>query len=87
MRYEVMRLKKVCAVTGLSRTTIYELMREGKFPHAIELGPRMVGWVGEDINNWIVSKINKSNEKRRLKLLVSTKTAVVNKDENNRGVR
>jgi prophage regulatory protein len=44
----ILRCRQVEAKTGLSRSTIYERMRDGTFPHAISLGGRMVGWrVGE----------------------------------------
>ena len=38
----IMRLKEVIEKTGLSRSTIYNLISQGKFPKQIELGARSV---------------------------------------------
>jgi prophage regulatory protein len=58
----VSRLKKVMARTGLSRSTIYARIAEGKFPKSINLGGRAVGWVDDDITDWLEQKIDASSE-------------------------
>jgi prophage regulatory protein len=45
------------AQTGLSRSTIYDLIGRGEFPRQFNLGPRAVGWVSEDVLAWIDEKI------------------------------
>jgi predicted DNA-binding transcriptional regulator AlpA len=40
-----LRLPEVKALTGLSKTSIYELIREKSFPAPVRLGPRAVSWV------------------------------------------
>jgi prophage regulatory protein len=52
-----MRLKEVIEKTGLSRSTIYNLISQGKFPKQIELGARSVGWVDTEIEEWLFAKI------------------------------
>ncbi|ABE31206.1 prophage CP4-57 regulatory family protein [Paraburkholderia xenovorans LB400] len=40
----ILRRRQVEQLVGLSRSTIYQRMRDGTFPRAISLGGRMVGW-------------------------------------------
>lgn len=54
---KINRLKTVQANTGLSRSTIYLMMRAGTFPKNITLGARAVGWLDADIQDWIDSRI------------------------------
>ena len=61
MSTSLLRLKVVKARTGLSRSSIYLRMAEGKFPKQITLGsPRAVGWVDSEIDTWIESRIQES---------------------------
>ena len=46
--------------TGLGRTTVYEQMATGRFPRPIKLGERAVGWLEDDIQNWIETKVLES---------------------------
>ena len=56
----IWRLPKVMSQTGLSRSTIYDLIKKGKFPSQINLGPRAVGWVANEIVDWIEVRIDES---------------------------
>ncbi len=60
MSYKILRLPTVKELTGLSRSTIYLRISEGEFPASISLGGRAVGWVEEDIHNWLAEKIEAS---------------------------
>ena len=51
----VLRREKVEAMTGLSRSTIYALVRRGSFPKPLRLGPRAVGWRLADVRDWIAA--------------------------------
>ena len=63
----IMRLKEVIEKTGLSRSTIYNLISQGKFPKQIDLGARSVGWVDTEIEEWLLSKIElRDSEGRNL---------------------
>jgi len=53
----IMRLKEVTEKTGLAKSTIYNLISQGKFPKQIELGARSVGWVDTEIEEWLLAKI------------------------------
>jgi prophage regulatory protein len=41
---------------GVSRSSIYLWMRQGRFPKPISLGPRAIGWVEADIDAWIADR-------------------------------
>ena len=47
-------------MTGLSRSTIYLRMEQGKFPEKINLGSRAVGWISSEIKEWIEERIKES---------------------------
>jgi prophage regulatory protein len=52
-----LRLPEVKAVTGLSKTTLYSLIREHSFPAPVSLGPRVVAWVKSEIKQWATDRI------------------------------
>ena len=60
MEYRIIRLKDVIALTGLSISTIYLRMVQGKFPKKINLGSRAVGWISSEVNEWIEERIRES---------------------------
>jgi prophage regulatory protein len=57
---QILRLKHVTTRTGLSRATIYRLMRAGTFPVSLRLGENSVGWLGDDIDAWLDQRIRAS---------------------------
>lgn len=60
----LLRLPTVKARTGLSRSSIYLRISEGRFPAPISLGGgRAVAWVEAEINNWVNSRIEASRKK------------------------
>ena len=48
----LLRLAKVKEVTGLGKTTVYELMAEGRFPRPYQLGRQAVGWKSSEVQAW-----------------------------------
>lgn len=52
----VLRLNQVKQQTGMSRSLIYKLMSEGKFPKQIRLSSRSVGWFQHSINEFLASR-------------------------------
>ena len=60
MEQMILRLPKVKAITGLSRSTIYLRMSEGKFPKHISLGSRAVGWLKTEVSEWMEERIIES---------------------------
>ena len=47
-----LRLQAVIRVTGLSRSTLYRLIADKRFPRPVRLGPRAVAWRHSDIDAW-----------------------------------
>jgi len=42
--------------TGLSRATQARLEAAGQFPGRVQLGPNSVGWIEEEVEQWIESR-------------------------------
>ena len=56
----IIRRKTVEARTGLSRSTIYQRIKDGTFPPPISLGAKAVGWLQSDIEDWISERVRAS---------------------------
>lgn len=52
----ILRLPDVKVRTGLSRSSIYAFIKDGKFPQHIALGARSVGWYESEVDAWIASR-------------------------------
>lgn len=53
---KVLRISAVKRMVGLSRTTIWRLERDGRFPRRRLIGIRAIGWAAVDIRDWIESR-------------------------------
>ncbi|MBK5508764.1 AlpA family phage regulatory protein [Pseudomonas sp. TH15] len=54
----ILRFPAVKAATGLGRTTIYELMKEGRFPKSRRIaGAHAVGWNSLEVEAWITEQL------------------------------
>jgi prophage regulatory protein len=51
-----LRRTAVEAVTGLSRSTIYELMARGEFPRPVKLTARAVAWPESKVAEWLAER-------------------------------
>jgi len=51
----IIRMKELVSKVGYARSTIYALIKEGRFPKPFKLVPngRANGWLEETINEWI----------------------------------
>ncbi len=52
-----LRLPDVKHASGYGRTAIYQKIKAGEFPKPYALGARAVGWLADDIDAWIESRI------------------------------
>lgn len=57
-----LRLPEVLARTGLSRSTIYVRLEQGRFPKPVSLGARAVGWIESEVDEWIQKRIAASRD-------------------------
>ena len=53
----LLRLEQVCEMTGLSRSMVYQLEAELRFPRRVKLAVRAVAWVEREVHAWMVSRI------------------------------
>lgn len=55
----LLRMPAVCSLTGYKRTSIYNLIKKGKFPQSVRLaGGGAVAWRAEEVRSWISSQGN-----------------------------
>ena len=55
-RRRVLRRPEVEERVGLARSTLYKLIGLGQFPEPIRLSVNSVGWLEEDVENWLASR-------------------------------
>ena len=60
-KLSILRRKQVEKRTGLSRSTIYLRIKEGTFPKPINLGVRAVGWLENEIDEWLAACLESRN--------------------------
>ena len=53
----ILRRREVQQRTGLSRSTLYQYIRDGEFPASVQLGLRAVGWLESDVSDWISERV------------------------------
>jgi prophage regulatory protein len=53
----ILRRPQVEQRTGLSRSTLYQYIKDGDFPKPVRLGLRAVGWLESDISDWIAARV------------------------------
>jgi prophage regulatory protein len=53
---KILKQKEVVQLTGLSRVTIWRLEQRGEFPEKIALSPNRVGWLENEVSDWITSR-------------------------------
>lgn len=61
----LLRLADVRDRVPYSRSTIYQLIAEGKFPKPVNLGARAVAWLECEIEAWIAERIERSGQNQR----------------------
>lgn len=59
----LLRLPDVTAATGCARSTVYDLIRAGRFPAPVPLNGRTVAWPESEISAWIAARIAARNAK------------------------
>ncbi len=56
----ILRISDVTARTGLPRSSIHLKVSLDEFPKPINLGLRAVGWLSDEVDTWIDSRIKAS---------------------------
>ena len=60
----IIRLREVMDLTGLARSTVYKHIDEGTFPKPVPLGGRSVGWVEQEVQDWVIARIEERDTDR-----------------------
>lgn len=53
----IIKLAEVIRITGLSRSSIYRKLNDNSFPVPVPLGHKAVGWVEDEVHQWILERI------------------------------
>ena len=56
-RDRLLRLPAVETATGCKKSTIYKLMKEGKFPRCVYVTGRIVAWSESAVLTWVQERI------------------------------
>lgn len=56
----LLRLQDVCRTTGLCRSMIYRMEAEKRFPQRVKIGLRAVGWIEQEVAQWVADRIASS---------------------------
>ena len=58
----LLRRDEVEARCGLTRSSIYRLMRSGRFPLPVKVGPRAVRWPEHELDAWLAERPRATGE-------------------------
>jgi len=50
---KVLSVRQITDATGLSPVTIWRKEKKGEFPARRQLGPRRVGWLAREVEEWL----------------------------------
>mgnify|MGYP003621475612 CR=1 FL=1 len=53
----LIRRTEVQSKTGLGASSIYAMMKQGKFPQCMSLSERRVAWLESDIDQWVAERV------------------------------
>lgn len=53
----LIRLREVLHLTGLSRSGLYRLVGQGRFPPQIKIGHFASAWLSSEVVSWIASRV------------------------------
>lgn len=56
------RLPTVLHRLGVSRSSLYKLIQRGDFKAPVKLGPRSVGWLSTDTDDFIAARVQASRK-------------------------
>ncbi len=51
-----LRTNQLIEKIGLSRSSIWRLESQGKFPKRRQIGPGAVGWLEEEVEKWMLDR-------------------------------
>lgn len=54
------RLPDVCKKLGISRATLYRLIKDGRFPKSTRIADHINVWVLSDVEAWMEEQVKRS---------------------------
>lgn len=60
----LIRMREVLNICGLSRATLYRVIKSNNFPAPVRLSARSVGWLQDEVTAWVESRIKARAEER-----------------------
>src|SRR5262249_12605088 len=61
----VLRLPQVCKMTGLCRSSIYQMEADRLFPTRVKISARSVGWIESEVQGWLRQRIESGRSRSR----------------------
>lgn len=61
MSTKLIRIKEVMSRTGLSRSSIYSFISQGRFPQSVKIGNKWVAWLEREVDDWIKDQVTTSS--------------------------
>lgn len=58
--FQLSTRQAVCTRVSLSKTKVYDLIREGRFPKAHQIEPGIRRWRSDDVEAWIEARAPRS---------------------------
>ncbi|MEO8164307.1 MAG: AlpA family phage regulatory protein [Betaproteobacteria bacterium] len=65
MSETILRLSAVKARIGLSRSSIYQLVSQSRFPRPVARSSRSVGWLESEIDGWLAAQVAISRQTQK----------------------
>ncbi len=59
---KIIRRAAVVERTGLPVSSLYLLIAQGRFPKPVTISERSVGWIEQEINDWMEARIAQRNK-------------------------
>jgi prophage regulatory protein len=56
MKPKLLRLAAVLDRTGISKSLIYGMIGDGRFPRQVPINARAVGWLESEVEEWIEAR-------------------------------
>ena len=60
----ILRAETVADLIGASRSGVYVAVKRDGLPPPIRLGPNRVGWIAEEVHEWIDKRIEEGKAER-----------------------
>lgn len=52
----ILRMPDVMRTVGMSRPSLYRMMKAGTFPLQVRLSPGAVGWLRSEVEGWLAER-------------------------------